>query len=170
MEIRSKCRFFPECWFHKVEKGANFSVFTVGFRIKEEFKISAQFQLLMLNMQSFKQKINILPSDFPFELSVFKSIYEYLFVPQFQLSTFNSSVVWGGLKTDKRIFHWFIFSSFIQTLEVQGALRDLDLSFMPSALIPWDPSKGEHLTHWHISKERALDVCAFNTLTHGWLR
>ena len=54
VEIRSKCRFFPECWFHKVEKGANFSMFTVGFRIKEEFKISAQFQLLNVEYAKFQ--------------------------------------------------------------------------------------------------------------------
>ena len=73
VKIRSKCKFFPECWFHKAEKGQIFrcSLLVLGSKLNLKFRRSSNFW--MLNMQSFKQKINILPSDFPIELSVFNS-------------------------------------------------------------------------------------------------
>ena len=54
MKIRSKCKFFPECWFQKGEKGSNFVFTDVGFGIKAEFKISPQFQLLNVEYAKFQ--------------------------------------------------------------------------------------------------------------------
>ena len=84
VKIRSKCKFFPECWFHKAEKGQIFrcSLLVLGSKLNLKFRRSSNFW--MLNMQSFKQKINILPADFPIELSVFNSFDMYLFVSQAQ--------------------------------------------------------------------------------------